>query len=438
MGIGGRTVDFQAMYKDKLITIDQALGLIKSDDEIVVGVGPSEASALLEKLHTISDRVQNVTVISCLPMGPYEFCSDAKYKGRFFHESSFFTANARAARDIGMASYIPTHLHAVATKRLGFRKPRVVFGTASPMDRWGNMSLSLGVTYEKDFMEHADLVIMEVSSRYPVTYGDTLLNIRDVDYVVETDRMPPELHVTKPSEKDLIIGEYISELVEDGSTIQLGIGGIPNAVAQALYNKKDLGVHTEMFTDSMVDLYEAGVITGSKKTLHPGKMVGTFAFGTRRLYDFLDGNPMCEFYRAGYVNNPFVIGQNHKMVSINTSLQVDVTGQCCSEALGTRQYSGAGGQTDTAVGAQLSEGGKSIIALHSTVKNDTISTIVPTLTLGAPVTLTRMDVDYVVTEYGVAALRGRSIRDRVRNLIAVAHPDFRAELRAQVERLQIC
>lgn len=298
------------------------------------------------------------------------------------------------------------------------------------------MSLSLGVTYEKDFMEHADLVIMEVSSKFPMTYGDTLVNIRDVDYVVETDRLPPELPGVSPSVKDLVIGDYISELVDDCSTIQLGIGGIPNAVAQALYDKKDLGVHTEMFTDSMVDLYEAGVITGAKKTLHPGKMVGTFAYGTRRLYEFLDHNPVCEFYRSGYVNNPMIIGQNHKMVSINTSLQVDITGQCCSEALGTRQYSGTGGQTDTAVGAQISDGGKSIIALHSTVKNDTISTIVPILTPGAPVTLSRMDVDYVVTEYGVAALRGRSIRDRANNLIAVAHPDFRAEIREQVSRLE--
>ncbi len=429
-------MDFQAMYKDKLVGVDQALGLVQSDDEIVVGVGPSESVALLEKLHTIADRVHNVTVISCLPMGPYDFC-DAKYKGRFFHECAFFTGSARMARDAGMASYIPTHLHLVARKRLGFRKPRIVFGTASPMDRWGNMSLSLGVTYEKDFMEHAELVIMEVSSKYPRTYGDTLVNVRDVDYVVETARMPPELPGVQPSPKDLAIGEYISELVEDGSTIQLGIGGIPNAVAQALFHKKDLGVHTEMFTDSMVDLYDAGVITGAKKTLHPGKMVGTFAYGTRKLYDFLDGNPMCEFYSSGYVNDPIVVGQNHKMVSINTSLQVDVTGQCCSEALGTRQYSGTGGQTDTAVGAQMSDGGKSIIALHSTVKNDTISTIVPTLAPGAPVTLSRMDVDYVVTEYGVAALRGRSIRDRVKSLIAVAHPDFRPELREQVSRLEI-
>ncbi|MGI6642561.1 MAG: acetyl-CoA hydrolase/transferase family protein [Bacillota bacterium] len=427
-------MDFQAMYRDKLATVDHVLSLIKSGDEIVVGLGPSESVALLEKLHTISHRVQDVTVLSCLPMGPYEYCTDVRHKGRFFQECSFFTQGARMARDVGMASFIPTHLQLVARNRLSFRKPRVVFGTASPMDRWGNMSLSLGVSYMKHFMEHADLVVMEVSSKYPVTYGDTLVNIRDVDYVVETHRVPPELPCAEPSEKDLVIGGYVSELVEDGATIQLGIGGIPNAVAQALLDKKDLGVHTEMLTDSMVDLYEAGVITGAKKTLHRGKMIATFAYGTRRLYDFLDGNPMCEFYRSAYVNDPVVIGRNYKMVSINTSLQVDVTGQCCSEALGTRQYSGTGGQTDTAVGAQLSQGGKSIIALHSTVKDDTISTIVATLTPGAPVSLSRMDVDYVVTEYGVASLRGRSIRDRVKSLVAVAHPDFRAELRAQVSQ----
>ncbi|HHX28370.1 MAG: acetyl-CoA hydrolase/transferase family protein [Bacillota bacterium] len=431
-------MDFQRMYRDKLATVDQVLDLLKSGDEIVVGVGPSESVALLEKLHTIWERVENVTVLSCLPMGPYEFCTNPKYKAHFFHESWFFTGPARMARDAGMASYVPGHLSLVGKRRLGFTKPRVVFAVASPMDRWGNLSLSLGVSYTKDFMEHADLVVVEVSPNFPVNYGDTLVNIRDVDYVVETERHPPELPIAPFSEKALTIGQYIAELVEDGSTIQLGIGAIPNAVAHALKDKKDLGVHTEMFTDSMVDLYEAGVITGAKKTIHHGKMIATFAYGTRRLYDFLDGNPMCEFYRSGYVNNPVVVGQNYKMVSINTSLQVDVTGQCCSESLGTKHYSGTGGQTDTAVGAQLSEGGKSIIALYSTVKDDTISTIVPALTRGAPVTLTRMDVDYVVTEQGVAPLRGRSIRDRVKNLIAVAHPKFREELREEVKRLGIC
>lgn len=433
-----RAVDFQAIYRDKLASVEEVLGLIKSDDEIVVGVGASESVALLEKLHTISDRVRNVTVLSCLPVGPYEFCTNPKYEGHFFHESWFFTASARMARDVGMASYVPTHLQLAAKRRLGFRAPRVVFLTASPMDRWGNMSLSLGVTYLRDFAEHAELVVVEVSPEYPLTYGDTLINIRDIDYVVETDRVPPELPVAPSSEKDLVIGKYVAELVEDGSTVQLGIGAIPNAVAQSLYGKKDLGIHSEMLTDSMVDLYEAGVITGAKKTIHHGKMIATFVFGTRRLYDFVNRNPMCELYRSGYVNNPFVVGQNYKMVSINTSLQVDVTGQCCSEALGTKQYSGAGGQVDTAVGAQISEGGKSIIALYSSVKNDTISTIVPTLTPGAPVTLSRMDVDYVVTEQGVAALRGRSIRDRVKSLIAIAHPKFRDELREQVAQLGIC
>ncbi len=424
-------MDFQAMYRDRLATVDQVLGLIRSDDEIVVGVGASESVALLENLHTISERVQNVTVLSCLPMGPYAFCTNPLYEGRFFQESWFFTASARMARDAGMASYVPTHLHLASRKRLGFRKPRVVFATASPMDKWGNMSLSLAVTYSKDFMEQAELVVVEVSPHFPVTYGDTLINIRDVDYVVETDRLPPELPITPPSEKDLVIGRYIAELVEDGSTIQLGIGGIPNAVAQSLYGKKDLGVHTEMLTDSVVDLYEAGVITGARKTLHNRKMVATFVLGTRRLYEFVDRNPVCEIYRSEYVNDPYVVGQNYKMVSINTSLQVDVTGQCCSEALGTRQYSGTGGQTDTAVGAQMSEGGKSIIALYSTVRDDDISTIVPTLTPGAPVTLSRMDVDYVVTEYGVAALRGRSVRDRIKNLVDVAHPKFRDKVREQ-------
>lgn len=430
-------MDFKELYRRKVVSIEEVLNLVKSGDEIVVAMAASEPVELLSKLHTIADRVENVTVVSCLPMKAYEFYANPAYEGRFLMETWFYTGEVRKAHEYGTVSYIPNHLHLASRKRLSYRKPRFFWGTASPMDRFGNLTLSLGIVYEKDFMEAADVVVLEVNPNYPTTFGDTLISIRDVDYVVESTRPVPELPSAQPTEKDLKIGQYVAELVEDGSTIQLGIGAIPNAVAHCLYDKKDLGVHTEMFTDSMVDLYYAGVITGARKTLWKGKMVGAFAYGSKKLYDFINENPRCEFQRGRVANDPYIIGQNYKMVSINTALQVDLTGQVCSESIGVRHFSGSGGQSDTAVGAQKSEGGKSIIALYSTVKNDTISTIVPTLTPGAGVTLSRNDVDCVVTEYGVAPLRGRSIRERVRNLISVAHPDFRAELREEAEKLQI-
>jgi acyl-CoA hydrolase len=231
-------------------------------------------------------------------------------------------------------------------------------------------------------------------------------------------------------EIDKTIGAYVASLVNDGDTIQLGIGGIPNAVALAFMNKHDLGVHTEMITSSMAILAEAGVITGKKKSLHKGKMIGTFALGTQALYDFLDGNPAVQLLRGNYVNNPFVIAKNDNMVSINTALQVDLTGQVCSESIGLRTYSGSGGQNDTAEGAIHAKNGRSIIALYSTAKNGTISAIQPWLTPGAAVTLSRNNVDYIVTEYGIAPMKARTIKQRVENLIAIAHPDFRSELRA--------
>ena len=336
-----------------------------------------------------------------------------------------------------MVSFIPNHLHLAAKQRLSYKKPNIFIVTVSPMDKHGYFSLSLSLTYEREFLEAADIVIFEVNERHPRTYGDTFVHIKDVDYLYESNRPIPELPVVEPTEKDMVIGGYISELVDDGSTIQLGIGGIPNAVAKSLINKKDLGIHTEMFTDGMVDLYEAGVITNKKKSIHIGKAVTTFALGSKRLYDFLDDNPGIEFHRGAYTNDPYVVGQNYKMVSINTSLQIDLTGQVCSEALGHVQYSGTGGQADTAIGSQMSPGGKSIIALYSTAKNDTISTIVPLLTEGAAVSLSRNDVDYVVTEYGVAPLKGREIRQRVKNLIAIAHPDFRKELEEKAEKYML-
>jgi acyl-CoA hydrolase len=313
------------------------------------------------------------------------------------------------------------------------------------MDKHGFLSLSLSATYEREIIEGADLVILEVNPNYPRTFGDTTIHISQIDNIVEVNYPVPELSNGEPDEKDKIIGKYIADLVEDGSTIQLGIGGIPNAVASQLVNKKDLGIHTEMFTDGMVDLFKVGAITGRKKTLLPEKMVATFALGSKKLYDFIDDNPGVQILNGKWVNDPYVIGKNYKMVSINTTLEIDLTGQCCSESIGHLQFSGTGGQADTAIGAQLSQMGKSIIALYSTANirvpgsegRKTISKIVPRLTHGAVVSLSRNDVDFVVTEYGVAPLRGTSVRDRVKKLINIAHPDFRDELLEEGKKLKL-
>lgn len=430
-------MDNKAIYRQKLIAIDEATAKVKSGDFIVVALAGAEPQGFMSRLHTVAPRVKDVVLSSCLNMQNYEFYANPAMHGHFYHEAWFYTPSLRKAHQHKTVSFVPNHLHFAATKRIKYRKPNIFVGTCTPPDKHGYVSLGLSVTYEQEMIETADTVILEVNPNLPRTLGDTAVHVSMVDYFVENAIPVPELPHQEPSEKDKIIGEYIAELVEDGSTIQLGIGGIPNAVAQGLMSKKDLGIHTEMFTDGMVDLYKAGVITNRCKTLHPGKMVATFALGSKKLYDFIDDNPAVHLLRGTYTNDPYVIGRNSKMVSINTTLEVDLGGQCCSESIGTTQFSGTGGQADTAIGSQLSAGGKSIIALYSTAKNDTISKIVPVLTPGATVSLQRNDVDYVVTEYGVAELCGTSLRERVKRLVAIAHPDFRPFLVDEAERLQI-
>lgn len=432
-------------YAAKVISVEEALTKIKSGDEIVSALGAAEPRRLMERLHEIHHRVREVTVVTCLPMGKYEYFSNPQYQDSFSMEGWFYSPEIRKAHRNGNISFIPNHLHLASTKRLAYRKPNIFVGSASPMDKHGHLSLSLSATYEREMIENADMIILEVNPNMPRTFGDTVISFKDADYIIESDYTPAALPYITPSEKDKMIGNYVAELVEDGATLQLGIGGIPNAVAAALVNKRDLGIHTEMFTDGMVDLYHAGAITNRKKTLRPDKMVATFALGSQRLYDFINDHPGVEILRGRWVNDPYVIGQNHKMVSINTTMEIDLTGQCCSESIGHRQYSGTGGQADTAIGAQISPGGKSIIALYATTTvaqgqdgtRKTISKIVPILTKGAAVSLSRNDVDYVVTEFGVAALRGTSIKERVKRLISIAHPDFREELREEAKQLMI-
>lgn len=432
-------MNLQDEYRTKLISIPEAVSKIKSDDNVVVAMCASEPQGCMGQFHTVADRVENVRVFSCLTLQPYDFYMKPEMKGHFELASWFHAPGSRAAlkNNTGTVTYVPNMLHRSATDFIFARKPHIFYGTCTPPDKHGYVSLSLGITYEKDILEAADLVILEVNPLLPRTFGDTHLHISEVDFFVEHEQIVPELPSPQPSETDLTIGRYIGELVEDGSTIQLGIGGIPNAAALALRDKKDLGVHTEMIVDSMMELYEMGVITNRKKSFHKGKLVATFAMGSRKLYDWLDDNVALEFMRGRWVNNPAVVSQNSKMVSINTCLMVDLTGQVASESLGPVQYSGTGGQSDTAEGAAegIDGKGKSIIACYSTAKGGKVSTIVPVLPEGTAVTLHRSLVDNVVTEFGIARLRGKTVRERARELIAVAHPDFRAELTEKAKAL---
>jgi acyl-CoA hydrolase len=426
-------------YKRRLVSIEEAVGHIKSNDDVIVGQCASEPQGLMSKIHTMRDKVENVRVFSVLTLQPYDFYMKQEMEGHFELASWFHAPGSRKALKQGLdtVTFVPNMLHRAAMDRIEAKQPDIFFGTCTPPDSKGFVSLSLGITYEKDILEAAKLVVLEVNENLPRTYGDTHVHVDDVDFFVENHQEPPTLPVAEPGETDQAIGNYVAELVEDGSTIQLGIGNIPNAAALALQDKKDLGVHTEMLVDSMVDLYEQGVITNKRKSLFKDKFVGTFAFGSKKLYEWLHDNMAVEFQRGSWVNDPAVIRQNSKMVSLNTCLMVDMTGQVASESIGTTQYSGTGGQTDTAVGAKeaYDRKGKSIIACQSTAKNGTVSTITPTLPEGTAVTLHRSNVDHIVTEYGIAYMRGRTVRERTRNLIAVAHPDFRDQLTEEARKL---
>lgn len=428
-------MNFKSMYAEKLISIPDAVGMLRSGQRVVAAMCASEPVGLLSNLEHHADRLEDVHVFMCLPMRQYGFYTKPEMAGHFFLENWFYGVPDRKAHPLGMVSYVPNNLHRAGSDRIHAGGLNVFWGTATPPNDRGIMSLSTSLVFERQLLDVADLVVLEINPNLPWTLGDTQISLRDVDYVVEHETSLVTLASIEPADVEATIGHYIADLIEDGATIQLGIGGIPNAIAQSLYEKHDLGVHTEMFTDGMVDLFEAGVITGRKKTLWPNKLVGAFALGTQKLYDFIHNNVAVEFQQGKVTNDPYVMGRNTKMVSINTALQVDVLGQVCSQSIGSRHFSGTGGQLDTHRGAQMSPGGRGIIALRSTAKDGTVSTIVPQLSAGAEVTVPSQDVDTVVTEFGVAELRGRCLRDRMAALIGIAHPDFRSWLREETKRL---
>lgn len=441
---------FEKMYEKKKMTAEQALSLIQDYDYMFSAQAAGEPAAIMSKLQYLKETgVKNTTLNTCLPLQYYDAFKDPEMKGIMSHNGWFFSAGLRDAHGKKLVSAIPQSSTSILRKvlsRLEYEKRRpVVLATVSPMDKHGYMTLSVSAIYERDLINAGALTIVEVNPNFPRTFGDTMVHISEVDALVESDRPIP---ASKPG------AVYRSgcchwqicriSLVEDGSTIQLGIGNIPNAVANELKSKKHLGIHTEMFTETMVDLIECGAVDNSCKGLYNGYSVCSFTMGSQRLYDFIHNNPSVLFKSCTFTNDPYTIGRNNKFVSINATLEMDLMGQCASETVGYHQWSGTGGQSETVQGSQMSKGGKSIIAMHSTYTtkdadgNEVLhSKIVPCLHEGAVVTTSRNDVDYVVTEYGIAWLRGLNIAERAEALINIAHPAFRDELRQKAEMYEI-
>jgi len=415
-------------YDEKKCSLEEALGFIKTGDHIFIGSACGEpqylVKGLVEKANHLADN--EILHVHTLGVAPY---AKPRYSDRFRLNAFFVGINARQAVAEGRADYTPVFLSELP--RLisrGMIPIDVALIQVTPPDEHGFCSLGVSVEITKTAAEKAKLVIAQVNQQMPRVLGDSFIHVNDIDVVVEHDE--PILELPRP-EKDIVserIARYVADLIDDGSTLQIGIGSIPDSVLDALTDKKDLGIHTELLTEGVVDLVEEGVVTCAKKTINRGKIIASFAMGTRKLYDFIDNNPMVEFYESDYVNNPVVISQHEKMVAINQALEIDLTGQVCADSLGYRFYSGLGGQADFMRGAMLSEGGKAITVIPSTAKNGKVSRIRSLLSSGAGVVLTRGDVDYIVTEYGVASLRGKTIKDRALSLINIAHPKFRNEL----------
>lgn len=411
-----------------VITADEAVSHIKNGDRVVIGHACGEPRALTAALAARMHELQDVETVHMLGAGDSAHCSP-EAEGHLRHNSLFVGARERAAIGEGRADYTPRYFSAIPSLFTQNILPvDVALVQVSVPDAHGYVSFGISVDYSRAAARSAKLSIAQINRNMPRCHGDCFLHISEFDYVVEDDSPLMELPRPVLGETEKAIGRHCAELIPDGATLQLGIGSLPDAVLLSLTNKKDLGIHSEMFSDGVVDLFEAGVITNARKTLHPGKMVATFLMGTRRLYNFVDDNPAVLMAGADYTNDPYVIGQNDNLISINSCVQVDLFGQVCSESVGLQQISAVGGQVDFVRGAALSKGGKSIIAMPSTARGGTVSKIVPFLSQGSAVTTNRNDVMYIVTEYGAVNLQGKSLRERAQALIQIAHPDFRPTL----------
>ena len=416
-------------YRRKLKSAPEALSLLRSGQRVWVQQGNSTPQPLIDAMVARAPNLRDVEVVSMLTLGDAQY-SRPEYAASFRHGGLFLGGNVREAVQCGRADYTPIFLGEIEGLFLSGEMPLdVVLIQVAPPDEHGYLSMGTCVDCSLTAAHTGALVIAEVNDRMPRTYGDCFLSVSDIDVFVETSR--PLLQLPRGEHYDDVhrrIGEHVASLVPDGATLQLGIGGIPDAVLSCLGNHRDLGIHSELVSDGVIPLIQKGIINGARKSIHPGKAIIGFVLGTQTLIDFLHDNIFFEFHPTRYTNDPFVIAQNDRMIAINSALQVDLTGQVCADSIGTRPYSGVGGQPDFMRGAARSKGGKPIIALPATAKNGTISRIAPVLDPGAGVVTSRADVHYVVTEHGIAYLHGKSIRQRTEALIAIAEPKFRAEL----------
>lgn len=415
-------------YTAKRLDAAQAVAAIRSGQRVYVHPGAAVPETLLAALVARAAELQDVEVVHLLTLGEAPYVSP-QMEGHFRHNALFTGKNVREAVNAGRADFTPIFLSEIPSLFTSGKLPiDVALIQVSPPDEHGFVSLGVGTDCTMAAARAARHVIAEVNPEMPRVLGDNFLHVSRLGAVVEVSRPLPELPRLRMEDEHRAIGRQLADLIEDGGTLQMGIGGIPDAVLYFLQEKNDLGVHTEMFSDGLIELSERGIINGSKKTLHPGKIVASFMFGTKDLYRFVNDNPVIEVHPTEYVNDPFVISQNDRMVAINSAIQIDLTGQVSADSIGYEIYSGIGGQVDFFRGAARSRGGKPILALPSTARDGTVSRIVSVLDQGAGVVTTRGDVHWVVTEYGAVNLHGMSLRRRAEMLISIAHPDFRADL----------
>ncbi|MDM0112291.1 acetyl-CoA hydrolase/transferase C-terminal domain-containing protein [Variovorax sp. J22R133] len=410
---------------------------IHEGDTVIVPSGVGEPPSILTALSEQRRELRGVRVAQILPVRKYGYF-DAETTEHVRHLAFFFGTPSRPGGQQGWIDFVPacfSELPALIDR--GLFPADVVVSMASPMDAHGNFSLSLAPDYTMAAVRKARSVMLEVNPHVPFAGGNCHIHISQVSALVESEEPVMEVGLPAIGPVQKAIGKYVADLVPDGATLQIGYGGIPDAVVMQLSHKHDLGVHTEMLGDGILTLLESGAVTNRKKNYLPGKMVATFALGSRKLYQFMDRNPALEMHPVDFTNDPFLAGQNDNLIAINASLQVDLLGQCGSESLGSVPYSGTGGQTDFVRAANRSRGGKAIIVLPSTARENSVSRIVPTLTAGTHVSTSKNDVNHVVTEYGVAQLRGKSARQRAEALISIAHPDFRGELRDAARSLRL-
>ena len=427
-------MDWRELYKEKVISASEAAEKIKNGHRVVIGHAAGEPKAVIDAMVRDSDKFSNIEIVHMIGMGTGGYVKEEK-EFNFRHNSLFAGSSTRNAIADGRADFTPCFFSEIPKLfREEYLKVNVAIIQISTPDEHGFCSFGVSNDYTKPAAECADIVIAEINPNMPRTLGDSFIHVKDIDYIVEVNYPLIEIKPSEIGEVEKAIGKNCAELIEDGSTLQLGIGSIPDAVLLFLKDKKDLGIHSEMISDGVLELIESGVINNKKKTLHKDKMVVSFFMGTKKFYNFIDNNPMIEMHPVDYVNDPYIIGKNDNMVSINSCIQIDLMGQVAAESMGLKQFSGVGGQVDFVRGANISSGGKSIIAMPSTAAKGTISRIVPFLEEGTAVTTSRNDVHYVITEYGIAGLKGKSLKERARALINIAHPNFRAQLIKEWEK----